>query len=240
MLGIIPSLPYLYISMIKIKKIQKNIYIIKEEFYAEHANLYLFVGKNKCLLIDAGVGIYDIRRFLEKSEFKNIYVLPTHEHYDHTGGLKYFSPKNIFITREIYKNIKDKKLLGLEYFSPRDLSSGSKKLGKKYSIQIPKIKLYIQNNITLEDFDFEIIKAPGHTDSSIMLFEKNTKLLVSGDALYDGKPYFDLPNSNITDLKKTLKEIKKLKFKTLLPGHNQMLSKSESNKVISKWLKILA
>ena len=225
---------------ITITKVRENIYLIKEVFYAEHANLYLFTDAgNNAILFDAGVGILDINEFLKSQGFAVTAVVLTHAHYDHIGGMKYF-PKNFLIPQRVHENLSRPDLFATKYFNSADVEESVRSEMEKYSVHIPTVDSCMPSRtFVFGDFEFEMIAAPGHSDDSMMFFEKNTKTLVSGDALYDGAPYFDLPNSNVADMRTTLRLIREIDFELLLPGHNQILSKAESDAAIEKWLEAI-
>ncbi len=90
------------------KQLSKNIWGIGEFKHDEEVISYLIVGNKKGLLIDTGIGKYNIKKIIEKITDKDLIVINTHNHYDHVGGNKYF-PKQLFIT--------NKKLIKLEPFN---------------------------------------------------------------------------------------------------------------------------
>src|ERR1700733_648558 len=53
-----------------IKKIKEDIYLITEPYFRENANLYVIVGNDRDLVIDAGLGVCDVREFLLQKGFK--------------------------------------------------------------------------------------------------------------------------------------------------------------------------
>lgn len=72
------------------------------------------------------------------------------------------------------------------------------------------------------EYKLEAIKTPGHTLGGISLYEKNHKILFSGDTLF-GKGIIgrtDLIHSNKKLMDKTLKELEKLDYEKLFSGHN--------------------
>ena len=222
---------------ITITKIQENIYLIKEVFYAEHANLYLFTDvNNNGILFDTGVGILNLNEFLKSQGFTVTAVVLTHAHYDHIGGLKYFS-NNFLIPERVAENLSNPDLFAIKYFNVSDVDETVRSQMNEYSVLIPRVNsIAPEHTFSFGNFEFEMIAAPGHSNDSMMFYEKNTKVLISGDALYDGAPYFDLPNSNISDMRNTLRLISGIDFGLVLPGHNQTLTKIESSVVIGRWL----
>jgi len=84
-------------------------------------------------------------------------------------------------------------------------------------------------------YEFQLIPAPGHTDDSVLLYDKKSKILISGDALYDGKIYDELPNSDKTAFRESLASMKACDVILALPGHNQILDKGGVAAVIERW-----
>jgi len=221
----------------KITKVSNNIYKIQEVWFKEHANLYLFCGKNSNLLIDAGLGLFDIKLFLEKKGFKNVKVALTHSHFDHFGGIRHFSKNEVLITKKIYANLKNKNLFGLDFLLEKDFSSKSNFSEVKSIFHSFKIVLKPRNikSIKVGNFNFKIIGAPGHTDDSVIYYDKKNGIIITGDTLYKGGIYFNFLNSNAKKFKDSLSVIKNLNFKLLLPGHGSALKKDSAQKIIKKW-----
>jgi|APSaa5957512535_1039671.scaffolds.fasta_scaffold61884_1 hydroxyacylglutathione hydrolase len=72
---------------------------------------------------------------------------------------------------------------------------------------------------TLKIPELKIINTPGHSKGGICILHKD--ILFSGDTLFHqgtiGRT--DLPGGSMSEMKRSLEKISKLKFKTLLPGH---------------------
>ncbi|MCX8163030.1 MAG: MBL fold metallo-hydrolase [Candidatus Micrarchaeota archaeon] len=120
----------------------------------------------------------------------------THGHFDHCAGVQ----KNW--TAYISEN-EDEKLPYM--FIPKNT--------KKIEQKIFEFGKYV----------LEVIPTPGHTPGSICLFEKNTKILFSGDTLFaDGIcGRTDLGGCKL-EMKKSLELLEKLKWKVLCPGHGEL------------------
>jgi len=226
---------------ITIKKIHANIFLIREIYFKEHANIFLFRNKDRGLLFDCGLGLEKLKPILNKLGIKKFTVCATHIHFDHSGGMKHFAPNEIILTTKQYHHIRQKKLWALQYLTPKDfdnqLISHKKAVEfcKHFDQTIARPKIIHGNRLKFGDFKFKLIPAPGHADESILFWEPNHQILISGDALYSGQPYTDLVNSNLKQFLKTLHQIDSTDFKLLLPGHNQILNKTTASAVINKW-----
>ncbi len=222
-------------SNIKITKIIENIYCIEELNYLEHCNCYLVVGTKKCLLIDTGIGLIDFQSLLNPIiKNKELITIISHFHFDHIGGTNQF--KKIFANKVDL----DKKDMGLKYLDKKDFISNWKNK-KIQNLAIIKKKIFqIENGsmVDLGNFKFKVIFTPGHDKTSISLFEKNKKIIFTGDLIYKGKLYFDFKDSDKMTYVKSLKKILKLGPKVICGGHNKPITGEVPKFIKSKILSI--
>jgi len=230
-----------------IKKIKEDIYLITEPYFREHANLYVIVGNDRDLVIDAGLGVCDVREFLLQKGFKPDLFL-THAHFDHAGGATPFLPSELHIPAPILENLRHKELNGLKWLKVGDFDPALTKntTGRSpedicalYAIMPPQVEPLAEQTICVGGYSFEIIPSPGHTDDSVVLYDKKNKLLISGDTLYDGELYANFPNSDKDEFIKSLTLLNSLDIDLTLPGHNSILNGHETHVVIGRWLKRL-
>jgi len=225
----------------KIDEIKSGIFRITEPFYKEHANLYLLKGESHDLLLDAGLGVLDLKRFLVEQGF-NPRVLVTHAHFDHLGGLIHFRAEEIILLPKVKVNLMDPKLWGLDYCSVDDFAEDyDLEALKNQWLEIPVLvkntPVFNRQKISCGNRELEIISTQGHSDDSCVLYESSEKLLFSADVLYRGRPLSDLPNSNKRDFVASLESLEALDFEVVLPGHNEILSREKAFRVKEEWLK---
>ena len=90
--------------------------------------------------------------------------------------------------------------------------------------------------IDLGDRAFEVLHLPGHTPGSIGLWEADSGILFSGDAIYDGPVLATLPGANIDDYIVTLERLMTLPVKIVHGGHEQSFDRSRLNEIAIKYL----
>jgi len=223
-------------------KINSFIWKIEEAGYTEHANIFVIGNCSECIVIDAGLGLGNLKDFIKNNlGFIDIKVILTHSHFDHSLGLTDFNKNEILLTRQIKKNLQESALLGLKYLKQKDFfhqDDYKKTLAR--SVNFPNFfngnfKL-IKDEIRLGKYVLKVLSLPGHTDDSIILYLEKEAIIFSGDALYNGKIFFKCKNSSLSDFNNSLHTISKLKFNSIMPGHNETLSHDLTQSIIRKWL----
>lgn len=112
----------------------------------------------------------------------------------------------IILTHNHYDHVEN-----IELFKNAKIYGSKKDFHKNKILDINELKL---NGII-------IIETPGHTPGSVCFYLPDEKLLFSGDTIfYNGfVGRTDLQGGSEEELMKSLEKIKKLDYKTLLPGH---------------------
>ena len=156
---------------------------IEPRFFTIYTNLYLIIGKNECLLIDTGCGLFPLKPIIDKFlNGKKLNVVNTHFHWDHIGANSEF--ENIFIHK------KEKRLIS----KPLDLSflkDAPNSILNRYSninLILPPTKRITPLNggeiFNLGGIDVEIIHNAGHSPGSISLYTDKGELFPGDLACY--------------------------------------------------------
>ncbi len=213
----------------------------------KYINSYIVKSKEISLIIDTGLrnelsssvlanGLRQLEVDLNRSAF-----FITHMHADHCGLLGelssdsstlYFSKEDeSFITGSLdwYRFWEQARLFAEQHGFPRQLSHQAilKHPGYLFSTKDrPKgrvVNVESGYKITVGKYTFECIKTPGHTRGHTCLYEKNNKILFSGDhVLYDITPNISSGYENKNPLGaylKSLENIEKLDVEVVFPGH---------------------
>src|SRR3989344_2217041 len=192
--------------------IYKNIHMIPG--VESECNVYIVDGE---IIVDTGTGKFfpqmksEIESSVDTSQIKTI--VNTHYHFDHTGAGRKFRD---WLGAEICIHQKDK-----EYME--NGNTLAEMFGEKPRITTVDRTLKEKGTLKTKNFKFEIIHTPGHTPGSICLYDREKKLLISGDTVFeDNFGRTDLPGGSMEDMMKSLKKLSELKVSYLMPGHGNV------------------
>ena len=183
--------------------------VIKYVAGSYRTNVYLVYDETKeAFIVDPGYEFKEIYDQIEKLDLNPEYIILTHGHGDHTGGIDLL--KKTYPDIKIIASVKERKFL----FN-RDLSMG--KGGIKADIEVKD-----GDELTVGDMKLKFISTPGHTPGGMCILLDN--LLFSGDTLFRmsiGRT--DLPGGNDEEIIKSVTEkLLCLPDETVvLPGHMQ-------------------
>ena len=185
------------------------------------SNCYVLYDKscgNDCIIIDPGSRSNLILfAFLEEANLRPIYIILTHEHFDHCWGVndiisKFHLP--IICSKLCAEAIKSEK------------SNCSFFYDNQHSFSINSESISVESlDYTLPIFDTNLYFwiSPGHTDASICMTINH--FLFSGDTLIQfERTVTKLPTGSIDKLKDTIVNLSKLQGSgfTVYPGHGFM------------------
>jgi glyoxylase-like metal-dependent hydrolase (beta-lactamase superfamily II) len=84
---------------------------------------------------------------------------------------------------------------------------------------------------------FEVLHLPGHSPGSIGLWEKDTGVLFSGDAVYDGGLLTNFPDANIGDYIRTMLRLRELPVQVVHGGHENSFGKERLVEIADRYLR---
>ena len=177
--------------------------------YGEALDTFLLLGDTKALLIDTAYGRGDFPNIVEElREGRELIVVNTHGHYDHTGGNPWFPA--------VYMHENAKK-------------SANRSFGKLDEAWFANLPYPDYAMISVEDghvFDLggrlvEVVYTPAHSDSSLSFIDHGRRLLFSGDEFDAGQANL----GNMDSVRSFLANMQKLQarngeFDLIMPNHN--------------------
>ncbi len=210
-------------------KIRPQIYLIRESACFEEVNCYLFVGKEKCLLFDSGLGIGNIKEVIDSLTHLPMIVINSHTHYDHINGNYLFGAVaglNNDYSKKNATGLTHEALLA--FYKQAYLPSGDvvSCIPADYFIRPFVINKFIadKDKIKLGGITLEIITTPGHTPDGICLILRKDSLLFSGDLVYKGTLFLHLPESNFDNFSNAIVKLNAVipSVKNIMPAHGDI------------------
>ena len=180
------------------------------------SNIYLVIGSDRTALIDTGTGFASdavLRSLREALGGRDLdFVILTHRHFDHVGGLgnimKEFHPK-------VYAGSKDA--------APIREGDSDSTLGTRFGGHIEPTDVTDFNEGDELDLGGHVLTpfdSPGHTIGSIVILDRVTGSLFSGDTFFvDGVGNYSHPTGSGEMLTRSLQRLQGLDFDALYPGH---------------------
>ncbi len=162
---------------------------------------FLFEGTDKAMLVDTGFGSIPLKEMIEEVTSLPVFVVLTHADGDHTGANKDFD--------EIYMHPAE-----MDYYNYR-LPEGCTMANVK--------PLWEGEVVDLGHWKFEVVLTPGHTPGSIMLLEKEKRMLISGDSIQAGEIFMFNQGRNIPAFVASMEKLIKMSdaFDTIWPSHSE-------------------
>jgi hydroxyacylglutathione hydrolase len=161
------------------------------------STVYVIGGKKEVLVIDACSGQEGLKEIVGNIAGSRVIKLAlTHGHFDHSGGIKYFT--------EVYLHKADTGLL------PKDSEIPRKYIDEGYVFD-------------LGDRQIEILSIPGHTPGSIAFYDKEDRLLFTGDGIGSTSVWAHISNDPLTVYLATVKRLEGMKdrISEIYVGHHE-------------------
>ncbi|HOU15058.1 MAG TPA: MBL fold metallo-hydrolase [Anaerolineae bacterium] len=155
------------------------------------ASMFLLIGQEKAMLIDAGMGIGDLRRAVRKITDKPLVVVITHGHLDHTGNARQFDeiwihPNDAHqpIPGDLERRRDDAQRIALRQkgIYPYDLTVDLREPGPDEPLPVIR-HLYDGQQFDLGGRVVTAYECFGHSPGEMIFLDENTRTLFCGDAL---------------------------------------------------------
>lgn len=232
-------------SLYSVEMVKEGVYLCRELYYDSwnRANIWVLPGSERNLVIDTGIGVYNLREFLGQQKIFNglqFTAVATHIHFDHTGGLQYFDDfgiheldTNFFINGDNYVACS---LLAKWEITHPPVKNWHPRM---YSVKAGQPTKTLKHNdiIDIGNRSFKVVHLPGHTPGSIGILEERTGYFFSGDVAYLGPLADFAPHSNWRDYVQTCQTLKSLSHSvdTVFPGHGDIFSGEKLYEVATKY-----
>jgi glyoxylase-like metal-dependent hydrolase (beta-lactamase superfamily II) len=216
------------------------------------ANLYLVRGRDRDLLVDAGLGLASLRAQLLDLFERPIVAVATHRHFDHTGGLHEFD--EVVVHRDDAEAVATATgfaSLRIEDYPPEELSGYEPPASLLTArpradfdpaayrlVPVSPTRIVDEGDVLdLGDRRFTVLHLPGHTPGEIGLWEPTTGILFSGDCVYESGALLDeLPESNIPDYVRSMERLRDLPVRIVHGGHDDPFGRERLLELIVEYV----
>lgn len=163
---------------------------------------YLITGTRRALLFDTGPGVRDIAKVVRALTTLPVTALPSHLHFDHTGGLHRLS-SIAMADLPMLRACDD----GGRFRASDDLFRGFRE-GMTWTPVRVNHWLAIGSHIDLGGRALEIVHTPGHSPDSISLLDRGADILFAADFVYPGPLYAQIPGADLADYLATARRLR--------------------------------
>ena len=184
-----------------VQNIDANTYALGEPRYYQANYSYLIVGGQRALLFDAGSRTRDITGVVANLTHLPVTVMPSHLHFDHTGGIAPFTSVAMIDLPDTRADVTNGS------FTP----SRYEYLGMLDGLVPPTFSVteWFKPGTTIDlgGRVLRILHVPGHTHSSVALYDAATHQLFAGDFIYPTTLYAFLPGASLAEYRTTTREL---------------------------------
>ena len=184
-----------------VQNIDANTYALGEPRYYQANYTYLIVGGRRALLFDAGSGTHEITGVVTSLTHLPVTVMPSHLHFDHTGGIAPFTSVAMIDLPDTRADVT----------KGRFTSSRYEYLGMIDGLVAPTFSVteWFKPGTTIDlgGRVLHVLHVPGHTHSSVALYDAATHQLFAGDFIYPTTLYAFLPGASLAEYRTTTREL---------------------------------
>jgi glyoxylase-like metal-dependent hydrolase (beta-lactamase superfamily II) len=219
-------------------------------------NIWHVQGRDRDLVVDTGLGVASLVDAADDLFSGNTVAVATHAHTDHIGSLHEFEERAIHHS-EAAKVASIKGVLELDTsetdeatfvqlemwgYDIRDgllsavPSADFPLLGHPRHPAVPTRVLSEDDVFDLGGRHLSVLHLPGHSPGSIGLYDRASRVLFSGDAVYDGALLDDLEESDVGQYRETMRRLRRLDVEVVHAGHGPSMGRERFRSIIDAYL----
>ena len=180
-----------------VETVDQTTFAIGEPRYYQGNYSYLIVGAQRAILFDAGTGLRDIEPVVRSLTHLPVTVIASHLHFDHVGSLGRFDMTALVDEPSLRPRARDSQLTLRRY----------EFLGFADRLDVPTFRVDEWwppgSTIDLGGRRLRVLATPGHTPTSVSLYDETRRQLFAGDFIYPGELYAFLPGASRSDYLET-------------------------------------
>jgi hydroxyacylglutathione hydrolase len=176
-------------------------FAIGEPRYYQQNYSYLIVGQSRAVLFDSGSGTRDMSGVVANLTKLPVTVIVSHLHFDHLGGIGPFGHVAMIDLPETRADVSG------GFFKPSRyeyLGFFDRRVAPSFRVSEWWAPGAV---IDLGGREVRVLSTPGHTPSSVALFDARTKRLFIGDFIYPTTLYAFLPGASLSAYQATARRL---------------------------------
>lgn len=195
----------------RVSEPEPGVFVIEEPLHDEQVASYLILGAERALLIDAGMGVADIRAVVEDLTSLPVTLLVSHAHFDHVGDAARFAGDAPILVHPLEA---DRLRAGTPSDRMRRFFAPGRLLGPLpggFDLDTAEIAgaepsgfVRDGDRIDLGGRVLDVIHAPGHEEGLLALLDRANRLLFSTDVVYAGMIYAHMARSDLSAYRDTM------------------------------------
>jgi hydroxyacylglutathione hydrolase len=184
-----------------VEELGEGTFAIGEPRYYQQNYSYLIVGTTRALLFDSGSGTRDISGVVGRLTKLPVTVIVSHLHFDHLGGIVPFQHAAMIDLPETRADVSE------GFFKPKRYEYMG--LVDRRDAPLFQVGEWLTPGaiIDLGGRTLRVLSTPGHTPTSVALFDAQSKRLFIGDFIYPTTLYAFLPGASLSAYQATAKAL---------------------------------
>jgi glyoxylase-like metal-dependent hydrolase (beta-lactamase superfamily II) len=203
--------------------------------FEENCYVLYTKGSSNALIIDSGDVTPELLDFLQSARLTPKFVILTHGHFDHMGGVARL--KKLFGAAVVAIHALDAPMVGEPHVG------GARLFGFDADPVTPDWLLADGDRVREGDINLVVLHTPGHTPGGITLYDENHRIAFCGDLIFRGAiGRYDLPGSDGVQLSRSIltKILALPDHVKLFPGHGPETTvgiERRTNPFVLEWLR---
>ena len=184
-----------------VQKLDADTYAIGEPRYYQQNYAYLILGQHRAVLFDAGSGTRDIAPVVARLTKLPVTLVVSHLHFDHLGGV---GPYASLAMIDLPQTRAD--LSGGRFTPTRYQYLGLVDHRRPPTVTVTEW-LKPDSEIDLGGRSLRVLATPGHTPTSVSLYDPAAHRLFAGDYIYPTTLYAFLPGASLATYRATARRL---------------------------------
>jgi glyoxylase-like metal-dependent hydrolase (beta-lactamase superfamily II) len=207
-------------------------------------NMWLARGRDRDLLVDAGLGAFPLRAAVPALNGRPVTLLMSHTHFDHIGSAHEFDDRLVHAAEADIAADPTNRATLFEKYASGDadgrmfITPPAGWDARAYRIPPAPATGFVADGdrLDLGDRVFTVLHTPGHSPGHVSLFEERTGTLIAQDVVYDGVLVDDCYHSDIEVYIRTMRRLRELEPAIVHGGHGPSFGPTRFRQLIDAYL----